>query len=169
MHTLLCCFEHPVSTAVKTDDTVNIIIVFVWYFYHVLNILVCILPMVVSGCWNLYVVLGNCIFMYTICSSIGLKKCRLGSQPFVKNQEWQLNDDNFCSVRALFIQHTQMAWHQCHPLPILPVLVGQGMGRHLCLIKLVVSSRREIYIYHSWLTKQILFFNKLMSVITLKC
>jgi len=29
MHTLLCCFEHPVSTAVKTDDTVNIIIVFV--------------------------------------------------------------------------------------------------------------------------------------------
>jgi len=102
--------------------------------------------MMAGGCQNMYVELRNCIFMYTICVYIASKKCSVGSQAFVKNQEGQLKVDNFSSVRALFILHTQLVWQHCHPLPVLPVVFGQAMGRHLCLIKLVVLSRREIYI-----------------------
>ena len=40
-----------------------------------------------GGCQNMCVKLRNCIFTYTVCASIGLKNCSVGSQPFVKNQE----------------------------------------------------------------------------------
>ena len=106
----------------------------------------------VGGCWNMYVELRNCIFMYTICVSIGLKECSVRSQPFVKNQEWQMLIISLVWGFCLSCRHS---WRgSSHPLPIVPVLVGQAMGRHLCLIKLVVSSRRDIYIYISPLTHQ---------------